>query len=91
MKSLQFQKVNIQEEDVLTRIQMKQVVGGHDGNTCKVTNTQGDGSGTIWTITFPAGYSCSEQSQWTGNFADNAQVENGGSTHYDCGCDGWGS
>ncbi len=30
MKSLNFQKLNISEADVLTRLQMKKIVGGHD-------------------------------------------------------------
>lgn len=30
MKSLSFKKLNISEADVLTKLQMKKIVGGHD-------------------------------------------------------------
>lgn len=35
MKSLNFQKLNIQGSDVLTRLQMKKVMGGYGSKACE--------------------------------------------------------
>ena len=37
MKTLNFQKLNITGADVLTRLQMKKIVGGHSWGTCTST------------------------------------------------------
>jgi natural product precursor len=53
MKSLNFQKLNISGADVLTRLQMKKIVGGHgDGATCTYTYTGSNGSGSSRTCDY---------------------------------------
>jgi hypothetical protein len=44
MKSINFSKMNFQGEDILTRLQMKRVKGGH--GTCQALVPNSDGNGT---------------------------------------------
>ena len=83
--------------NLLSKAEMRKVMGGvaEGGSggqaTCTITNTQSDRGGTITTLTFETGYySCSEMSAYTQNQANNTQTSSGGSTHYDCACDGIG-
>jgi hypothetical protein len=80
---IQFQDI----KGMLSRDEMKKIKGG---DTCIVTNSATNGSSTTWNISFGSGWSCSGMSSYAGSFANSVQVSNGGSTHYDCGCDGWG-
>jgi natural product precursor len=39
MKSLKFKKLNISDADVLSKLQMKKITGGHDERGCKDIGT----------------------------------------------------
>jgi hypothetical protein len=73
---------------MLSRDEMKTIKGGDD--LCTVTNTQSNGSDTSYKIAFGSGWTCSGMSSYAASFANSVQISSGGSTHYDCGCDGWG-
>jgi hypothetical protein len=82
-------QTKIQFKDIkgmLSRDEMKKIKGG---DTCQVYNSSSSGS-TTYTLTFGSGWSCSGQSSYTASYANSVQNSSGGSTTYDCGCDGWG-
>ena len=70
MKSLNFQKLNITGTDVLTRLQMKKIVGGHSdgpgvcliGKVCYSEHTHSYG------ICYPRGLDCLCVAQGVGVF-----------------------
>lgn len=88
MKKLKLKTLGLGATEILSRAQMKNVWGGVD---CKVSNS--NASGFEWHLNWPSGsaISCSGMSSWANTVAVSVQLEYGGSTHYDCGCDGWGS
>lgn len=95
MKKLKLKALELGASEVLTRAQMKNVWGG--GADCIVTNVRPGPNGSTYiettSITWPSGsgMTCSGMSSYAGSYANSQQVACGGSTHYDCGCDGWGS
>lgn len=82
--------------ETLTRAQMKNVWGGDNPAADCIVKNYASGEPTPRTILFlswPAGsgISCSGMSSWANSHATSLQLEDGGTTTYDCGCDGWGS
>ena len=80
--------------NLLSRAEMKKVLGGVAAQSrCTVTNTNGGGT-TVDTITYEtggySGWTCDGMMADTAGRAATIHAQNGGSTHYDCGCDGWG-
>ena len=48
MKPLSFKKMDFRQEDILTRLHLKRIIGGHsDSITCTVTQTSPDSTYTI--------------------------------------------
>ncbi len=81
--------------NLLSRAEMKKVLGGNAPALaeCKITNVSGNGT-LIDTTTYEtggySGWSCEQMKADTASRAATIHIQNGGSTHYDCGCDGWG-
>lgn len=86
MEKMKLEKLNLPQENYLSRMQMKNVTAG---DTCSVTHNSSGGT-TQYQVTFSSGWSCAEQSSWTNNYASGLVSSGGGSARYDCGCDGWG-
>lgn len=81
--------------NLLSKAEMRKVLGGYIAQAqCKVTNTNGGGT-TIDTYSYEtggySGWTCDEMKQDIKEKGEAMHVANGGSTHYDCGCDGWGN
>lgn len=58
-------------------------------SVCTITTNEPGGGRTVTTLTY-TGWSCSAMSADTGTRANAQASELGGSTHYDCACDGVG-
>ena len=52
MRSLNFQKLNLHQEDILTKTQMKNILGGYNGGADgkKCTGTCSGGDRSTWTM-----------------------------------------
>lgn len=90
MKSLRFQKMNIVGSDILTRLQMKKVVGGH-ANSCTHTYTNANGDTSTFTTSYEG--TCSQQSGHANSTCVNILEDrntSGDRCQYDCSCDGVG-
>jgi hypothetical protein len=92
MKKLKLRALQLGAAEVLTRAQLKNVLGGDDGGgTCTLTYTT-DSDPTPKTISYTVSGSCSQQSSsMNAMCVDNITLDLFKTCRYDCGCDGWGS
>lgn len=81
MKKLSFKKVNIADADVLTSLQMKKIVGGHEPHdvNCRVLCN----SGSDYQINGPV-MSCEQAYENAANLCNNEQ--DGGAMEVNCNC-----
>lgn len=91
MQKLKLGELNPGGAEVLTKEQMKMVVGGLSSDNQCIVKIYDSGNNLTRTTTleYPDGTSCGSQSYSTSVWASE-QIPTGGSAHYDCGCDGWG-
>ncbi|WP_316838294.1 hypothetical protein [Pedobacter nutrimenti] len=90
MKKLKLNKAAFAGAEVLSRAQLKKVIGG-TGGTCTMTYTTPNNSSSQ-TVSYSVGGTCAEQSSSMKKMCvDNITVGLFASCKYDCGCDGWGS
>ena len=93
MKKLKLKALELGASEVLTRAQLKNVLGGSSGSggtsggTCyiKITGGPNEGNYQLW----PPDGSCSSHSTAANNFC--LEHMDGGRCSYDCDCDGIGN
>ncbi len=102
MKKMKLQMLGLSVNDLLSREQMKKVMGGSgsgsggsgDQSLCSITTQAPGGNGSyISYVAYDSSTPCATQSQNASVAAASQQQQQyggGGTTHYDCGCDGWG-
>ena len=97
MKKLTLKKLNLKESEILSREQLKKVLGGTgsgDSTQCIITSINSiTNEHTVTTLTYGDGWTCSAMSSDAQTRAGQQQMQCGSAcnTTYDCGCDGWGS
>lgn len=92
MKKLTLNKSNFSVKEVLSKAQLKKIMGGESFfGDCSVTYTT-PSDPTPQTISYSVGGTCAQQSNSIRELCvNNITVGTFATCRYDCGCDGWGS